>query len=98
MDERELIEIETFCINYQVEPSFLESLANAGLLELVHEETHHYFPANQVPDLEKMIRFHYDMDINLEGIEVIQHLLSQLKQMQQEKQLLQHRLSIYEWH
>ncbi len=97
MTEEEFIEIQAFCIRSQAEPSFLEALCEAGLLVVENRADKKYFPASQVPELEKMIRFHYEMDINLEGIEVIQHLLQQMQQMQREKLLLQQRLSVYEW-
>ena len=44
--------------------------------------------ARSVPELEKLVRFHYEMDINLEGIEAIHHLLQQMKTMQDEMKAL----------
>jgi hypothetical protein len=34
--------------------------------------------------LEKFVRLHYDLDINLEGIETINYLLEKIEKMQRE--------------
>jgi hypothetical protein len=34
--------------------------------------------------LEKFVRLHYDLDINLEGIETINYLLEKIEKMQKE--------------
>jgi hypothetical protein len=34
--------------------------------------------------LEKFVRLHYDLDINLEGIETINYLLERIEEMQKE--------------
>ena len=39
---------------------------------------------------------HYDLDINLEGIEVINNLLSRVNNLQEELMLLKSKLKIYE--
>ena len=35
-------------------------------------------------EMERFIHFHYDMDINVEGIDAIMHLLQKVRSMQQE--------------
>ncbi len=53
-------------------------------------------PMHQLPQLEKMVRLYYEMDINMEGIETINHLLNRMNEMQQEIVKLQNRLGVYE--
>jgi hypothetical protein len=96
MTNKEMIAAEEFCSSHNVELSFLEALSQSGLLEVSRVENTTFISYEQLPDLEKLIRFHYDMDINLEGIEVIHHLLQQIKVMQQEMKLLRSRLGLYE--
>jgi hypothetical protein len=43
-----------------------------------------------------MVRLHFDMDINIEGIETITHLLERIEQMQQEITQLKNRVGVYE--
>ena len=96
MTNEEMIAAREFCISHNVEMSFLHSLCESGLLEVTAVEESVYITAEQLPDLEKLVRLYYDMDINLEGIETIHHLLRQIKDMQEEMRTLKNRLSIYE--
>lgn len=96
MLREELIAAQEFCSSNQVEISFVQSLSEAGLVEVTTVEGTIYINREQLPELEKLARFHYDMDINLEGIEAIYHLLEQIKTMQDEMQALKRRLRIYE--
>jgi len=96
MAKEELIAIHEFCVSHNVERSFIHSLYEAGLVEMTTIEETAFISDEQVPELEKLVRLHYDMDINLEGIETIHHLLQQLKTMQKEMKELRNRLSLYE--
>lgn len=96
MPNEELIAIEEFCISHNVEVSFLDALCQSGLLEVSRVENTTFISYEQLPDLEKLVRFHYDMDINLEGIEAINHLLLQMKAMREEMKVLRSRLNLYE--
>jgi hypothetical protein len=42
------------------------------------------------------MRLHYDLDINLEGIEAITCLLDRVRSMQEEIRELRNRLGVYE--
>jgi hypothetical protein len=39
---------------------------------------------SELQKLEQIIRLHYDLDINLEGIDAIAHLAERIKMMQNE--------------
>lgn len=92
----EMIAIEDFCVTHHVEISFVQSLCDSGLLELSRRENTSFINQDQLPELEKLVRWHYEMDINLEGIEVVANLLDQIKTMQEEMRSLRSRLSLYE--
>ena len=47
-------------------------------------------------NVERLVRMHYDLDINLEGIEAIIYLLNRVKTMQNEIIELKNRLYNYE--
>jgi hypothetical protein len=53
-------------------------------------------PANQLHQLEKMMRMHYEMDINIEGVETVTFLLERMHMMQQQVIQLTNRLIMYE--
>jgi hypothetical protein len=96
MDKEEMIAADLFCASHNIEVSFLHSLCNSGLLEVTTIENTVFISNEHLPDLERLVRWHYDMDINLEGLETISHLLHRIKGMQQEMQNLKSRLGLYE--
>jgi uncharacterized Fe-S cluster-containing MiaB family protein len=91
-----MIPANEFCTYHNIEISFLNSLQEAGLIEITIIEETEYIPENQLNELEKIIRLYYELDINLEGIETVMHLLQRINDMQDEITLLKNRLRLYE--
>ena len=91
-----LIPAIDFCIHHNIETSFIGSLSESGLIEIVEIEEVTYIEENQLVQLEKLVRFYYDLGINLEGIETITHLLNRMNNLQDEINLLRNRLRLYE--
>lgn len=96
MKIEDLITTEEVCIRYRVERTFIHSLHESGLLEIIRIEQKEYLPTDKIGDFEKMHRLHYDLNINLEGLEAINHLLEQVKQLQKRNLKLRNRLNLYE--
>jgi chaperone modulatory protein CbpM len=96
METDQLISIEIFCNNYNVAYSFVQSLGEAGLIDTVVIQETRYIYIPELQKLESIIRLHEDLDVNLEGIEVVRHLLKRLENMQNEIVLLKNRLRFYE--
>ena len=96
MTKEEMVAVNQFCMSHNIEISFLHSLCESGLLEVTTIEETGFISQEQLPELERFVRFHYDLDINLEGIEAIHHLLQQMKAMQDEIKTIKSRLSLYE--
>ena len=96
MQTGDLIPAEEFCTRYKAELSFISYLRDFGLIEITSVEENDYVPHNQLGRLEQLTRLHYDLDINLEGIDAITHLLERVKDLQSEIIHLKNKLSIYE--
>jgi hypothetical protein len=96
MEKEDLIPANDFCANYNIEISFIRNLHQSGLLDMSVVQGTGYIPAAQIRELEKLVWLHYEMDINLEGIETIQHLLARMQGMQEEMTRLKNRLRLYE--
>lgn len=88
MEQDELIPVEDFCIYHNIEYSFIDSLENSGLISITSVHQAHFIHLDDMRKLEKFVRLHYDLDINLEGIETIYHLLKKIENMQREISLL----------
>jgi chaperone modulatory protein CbpM len=96
MLSEDMILASEFCNQHNIELSLLYSLNESGLIEITTVEEKVFVPENQLVQLEKMIRLYNEMDINLEGIETITHLLQRINDMQQQIQQLTNKLRGYE--
>jgi chaperone modulatory protein CbpM len=96
MPTTHLIAANEFCVYHNIEPSFIYSLQQSGLIEITVVEEKPFVDESELPQLEKLVRLYREMDINLEGIETITYLLQRMNEMQRQIVALQNKLSIYE--
>lgn len=92
MKTEDLIPAKDFCLHHNIEYSFISSLQNSGLISVTSIKRSSFIRSDDLSKLEKFVRLHYDLDINLEGIETINHLLDKIEQMQSEIVRLQNTL------
>jgi chaperone modulatory protein CbpM len=96
MPTEDMIPANEFCIHHNIELSFIYSLNQSGLIEIITEEEKIFVPASQLRHLEKLARLYYEMGINLEGIETITYLLQRINDMQKQIADLNNKLSVYQ--
>jgi chaperone modulatory protein CbpM len=95
MANHELIPAEEFCYHHHVEITLIRSLHDAGLITITEENGVLFIPDEQLPGLERMLRLH-NLDINIEGIETVTHLLEKIHSMQRMITAMKNRLRMYE--
>ena len=93
METSNLLAVPMFCEVYNIELGFVNALHEHGLIELVNLDEVQYIHLDHLRDLERLIRLHYDLEINMEGIDVIAHLLKRVEIMQEEMLVLRNRQS-----
>jgi len=96
MENEELIAMEVYCDHEGVEVSFVEALHERGLIRITTVKEKRFIDPEHLSRVEKLARMHYDLDINLEGIEAISHLLERMEALQQDMHSLSERLRLYE--
>lgn len=96
MEEQSLISTDEFCVSNNLEYSFISKLNEFGLITITTVEEKPFINVSELQQLEKITRLHYDLEINLEGIEAISHLLSRLDALTDEVNELKNRLRFYE--
>ena len=94
----DLIDVNEFCVHHHIEISFINLLQQYGLIKISIIESKDFVEKEQLPQLEKFVRFYYDLDINLEGIETISYLLQRIEILQNENIKLKNRLRFYDAH
>jgi chaperone modulatory protein CbpM len=96
MQKEEMIAANEFCLYHNIELSFIYSLNELGLIEIIQIDKKIFVPFHQIKHLEKLMRFKEEMDINIEGIHTIAHLLQRISNMQLHILQLKNRLAFYE--
>ena len=96
MANAHLITTVDFSRYHDVEYTFINSLHEAGLIQITVVNETPYIPDTELQKLERMIHLHHDLEINIAGIEAITHLLERMEQMQENVRGLKNRLRLYE--
>ncbi len=94
MSENRILYTECLRI-YNIDESFVESLHQSGLINITEQENERFLELSELDDLEQFVRWYYDMDINVEGIEALYHMLARMKNLQSELDVLRNELRFY---
>ncbi len=89
---RNYILLEPILTHYQIDISLINSLEEIGRLELKIENNQYFIPEKQLSTLEKMIRLNSDLNINMEGIDMIFNLLDKIEKIEKKNQKLKRKL------
>lgn len=95
MKTNNLIHITQVSTHYNVDISFIQSLHELGHVALIIENNNHYILDDQLKTLESLIHFHTELQINIEGIDVIAHLLNRIEVLQNELLTTKNKLIVY---
>ena len=90
------IPVVQLCSLYKVETSFFNHLDEVGLIEIITVKKVSCLHQDRIGDVEKMIRMHHELNVNIEGIDVVFNLLNKVDGLQNELDLLKNRLRLYE--
>lgn len=91
----DIITTEDYAKQSHTDIQFINQLGEYGLIEIIIQEQLQCISSGQLPLLEKYTRLHYDLDINMEGIEAISHLLQRITDMQSEMDNLRRQMRLY---
>ncbi|MBD2699708.1 chaperone modulator CbpM [Spirosoma sp. BT702] len=96
MQTTHLISVREFCRHHHIEITFVESLADNGLIETTIVEQIRYVEPEQLTRLEKFVRLHQDLSIHVDDLDVVSDLLDRVESLQEQVLHLQNRLFFYE--
>ena len=96
MNDNPLISTQTLCSHYNIEISFVDALYKMGLIEIKIIEQNQFIHQDHISILEKIIRLHNELNVNLEGIDVVFNLLEKERELRNQLIALQNKLRLYE--
>ncbi len=90
------IKIEQLCDYYQIPNTFFAELEEYGLLNSdIYNDKKMAVREDFLGDLEKIMRLHYDLNINMEGIDTVLNLLEKIEKLEKELAYLKKHLELY---
>ncbi len=96
MANPKIVSIQKICSFYDVPISFFDDLAEYELIEIMNVDEQKFIKEDNVTKFEKILRLHYDLNVNMEGIDVITNLLNKIEDLQAENNRLKNILKFYE--
>lgn len=79
-----LIKIIDICQSGNIEITFVRQLHHNGLIEIIMDNDDEYVEEDTLATLEQYHTWHYDLEINIAGIEVARNLLDKIEKLQDE--------------
>ena len=79
---------------YNIEITFFDELVDSGLLNIETDNEIRYLMYEDLPTFERFANWHYDLEINLPGLEVINSMLQKMKNLNQINRELMQKLSV----
>ena len=96
MAVQNLVLIKTLCLHYKITPVFFNELHEIGLVQIETIKQKQFIHQDKIGDLEKVIRLHHELNINMEGIDIVFNLLQKEIKLKEEVNSLKNRLRLYE--
>jgi phage terminase small subunit len=96
MQPEDMIVLDEFCASHSVEISFIRSLEEHGLIEIITVNQTQYLYHYELPKLERVVRLHQELHINPEGIDAVNNLLHRIENLQHEIMELRNKLNFYD--
>ncbi|OZV66909.1 chaperone modulator CbpM [Winogradskyella aurantia] len=91
-----LIPLPDLCTQYEMEMSFFINLEEYGLIEFISVEETYFIHKDHIVNLEKILRLHQELNLNLEGIDTVFNLLHKIDILKTELNDVKNRLRRYE--
>ena len=96
MSKENLILVNKLCTHYEVEMVLFHHLQELGIIELKTIDDSHFIHEDKIGVVEKVIRIHRDLNVNLEGVDTVLNLLEKINALQTELNTVKNRLRLYE--
>ncbi|MBN9313295.1 MAG: MerR family transcriptional regulator [Chryseobacterium sp. 39-10] len=73
---------------YNIEITFFDSLDESGLVKTETENNVKYLLYDELPTFERLTNWHYDLEVNLPGLEIIHNLLQKMEKLREDNRRL----------
>lgn len=85
--------IEEYCRFHNISPEFITLLQEEGLITLETDNNTRYISEHELADLERFVRLHNELEVNVAGITIIHRMRKQLEDLQSDIAVLRRRVA-----
>lgn len=89
------ISIHTFCKANNIPETFVEQLSSYQLVELIEADKARQIRVKDLEKVQRLMRLHYDLEVNIEGIDIINNLLGRIRALEEEIRILKNENAFY---
>ncbi|MGO1520657.1 MAG: chaperone modulator CbpM [Sphingobacterium sp.] len=82
--EKTLFNLIDICKANNIERTFVRELHRNGLIEIIIKKEQEYLEEEQLLHVERYSTWYYELEVNMQGIEVVHHLLDKIEKLQHE--------------
>lgn len=82
--DRSYYKIADICNSNKIEISLVKQLHENNLIKIVILDTHEFIHEDELIYLEKYANWYYELELNIQGIEIVKNLVDQIKYLQDE--------------
>ena len=93
--DHQLIIMDTYCQRTSIQQDFIHNLNGLGLITVVRQEEVSCIQDVDIPKIEQLHRIHMDLNVNMEGLDVIYQMLDRMQHMQDEIRQLRRELDVF---
>ena len=93
---KELFAVTAYCTVHKIDPSFVYTLQQEGLITVIARENESFVEEEELHKLEIFTRWHDQLGLHPESMDVVYNMLEKMKQMQEEMNDLRSRLRMFE--
>lgn len=96
MKDKGYILLEQYCEHTTINNSFIQALIEFDMITHKQQQNDFYILEDDISEIERMFRLHDDLGVNVEGLGVINEMMSRMQQLESEMEDLRKRLRLYE--
>lgn len=90
MEKETLIMVKSFCSSCSISTELFHQLKEYGLIVTIEQDDIEYLNDENLMKAEQFIRLHKTLHINMEGLDVVAHLLDKINRLEEELRQFRH--------
>lgn len=91
-----LIKVDEFCAYNDIDVTFIGSLHQTGLIDITVIDETRFLDTQQLQQIDRFIRFYYELGKNLEGMDTIKHLFHRVNTLYNKMETIRNKIRLYE--